>query len=151
MPGVAYPLANSTAPSLTALTPLHIEALYDAARQALLRGEDRHALHTAANDLAIVVGHNSLEPRYVFAFALALHMLGHHEMALRFYAHALMLRADDPVCTLRIGECHQALGDLSTARDAFADAVKLTTLSPEYAPIREAAQLRLDGLTAVGA
>ncbi|MBL0422962.1 hypothetical protein JI739_21680 [Ramlibacter sp. AW1] len=119
----------------------------------LLAGGDHAAgrYDEAMERWAFLVQHDPWERRYQVGLAHTLQQLGQWEAAGRFFAQALVSDATDALCAYRAGECLGAMGDLDAARDAFETAIKLSWLSPAHAEVRDAAQARLDQVTAEGA
>ena len=132
---------------LHGITTEELEAIYSLCHDDLMGGRFDEGLERAA----FLVQNEPWDRRFHMALAYALHQLGQHESAGRFYTIAFELDASDPVCALRLGECLAALDDLDGARDMFEAAVKLSWLDSAHEPVRLQAGVFLDVLTAKGA
>jgi type III secretion system low calcium response chaperone LcrH/SycD len=139
--GIADALVNHgvTLASIKGLSDDDLEGLYAAAYDHLAEGRASQAV----DDLLLLVTHDPWEPRFQFAFGLALQSLGQYEAAAQHYAQALLMDATDAACILRIGECLEAQGYLQEAEEAFRSCIQLSYLRPEHHLVRAHAQARL--------
>ncbi|KQO19573.1 tetratricopeptide repeat protein [Acidovorax sp. Leaf78] len=143
--GIADAFVNHgvTLASAKGISDDDLEALYAVAYEHLAEGRAQDAVE----DLLLLVTHDAWEPRFQFAYALALQMLGHHEAAAQHYAQALLMDATNAGCILRLGECMEAMGNAQEAEEAFRACIQLSYLSPEHHLVRAHAQARLSSLT----
>ena len=101
---------------------------------------------TLVTGIGLLVTHDPWEPRFQFAYGLALQQLGQYEAAAHHYAQALLMDATDAGCILRIGECLEAQGLAQEAEEAFRACIQLSYLRPEHHLVRAHAQARLASL-----
>jgi len=131
-----------TLADLKGIPAADLEAVYAGAWQHLMEGRAADALP----DLALLVAHNPWDARFEFALALTLQQLGRHEPALQHYLQAVLLDPDNAACTLRLGECLEALGQAAAAQEAYRRCIDLSWQSVADAELRRYAQLGLDRL-----
>lgn len=139
--GIADAFVNHgvTLASVKGISDDDLEALYATAYDHLAAGRAQDAVE----DLLLLVTHDPWEPRFQFAYGLALQLLGQYEAAAHHYAQALMMDATDAGCILRMGECLESLGHATEAEEAFRACIQLSYLNPENHLVRAHAQARL--------
>lgn len=142
--GIADAFVNHgvTLASIKGLGDDDLEVLYAVAYDHLAEGRARDAVE----DLLLLVTHDPWEPRFQFAYGLALQQMGQYEAAAHHYAQALLMDATDAGCILRIGECLEAQGLAQEAEEAFRACIQLSYLRPEHHLVRAHAQARLASL-----
>ncbi len=131
-----------TLASIKGLDEDDLESLYAAAWQHLAEGR----AHDAVDDLLLLATHDPWEPRFQFAYGLALQLLGQYEAAAQHYAQALLMDATHAGCLLRIGECLEQLGHAAQAEEALRACIQLSYQRPEDHLLRAHAQERLQAL-----
>lgn len=125
-----------------ALEPAQIEADYVRAWHALNEERMDEALD-AFVDLAIAAPGDR---RFQWGAALCFHHFGCIEDAARHYGLCYVLDPSDAACAYRIGECLEAKGLISDAREAWNAAVSLCEVPGANPDIRALAQAGLDRL-----
>ena len=135
-----------TLAELKGITPADLMRVYADAHERLMHGHAAQAL----DDLALLVVHNPWDARFQFALALALQQLDRHEAALPHYLLAVQIDPNDSACTLRLGECLEALDELRAAQEAFRRCIELSWQSAGHDEVRHYAQLALERIDAGG-
>lgn len=124
------------------LEPAELEAAYERAWHALNEERMDEALD-AFVDLAIAAPGDR---RFQWGTALCFHHFGRIEDAARHYGLCYVLDPSDAACAYRIGECLEAKGMISDAREAWNTAVQLCEVPGANPDIRALAQAGLDRL-----
>ncbi len=74
----------------------------------------------AAKCFGFLVAHNTMEPRFLSAFASTLQMLRHYRDAIQYHSTASIMDLEDPLPTFHTAECFLALKMPEQAREALA-------------------------------
>lgn len=104
----------------------------------------------AAQCFSFLMAHQSLERRFMTAFAACMQMLKQYREAIQFYSTASMLDLEDPLPTFHTAECFIALHWPQQAREALA-LVVAQCQSPQWQTLRQRAQALLELLAGDGA
>lgn len=131
-----------TLASIKGLDQDDLEVLYAVAWEHLAESRPQDAV----DDLLLLVTHDPWEPRFQFAYGLALQLLGQYQAAGQHYAQALLMDATNAGCMLRMGECLEQLGDAAQAEEAFRACIQISYQRPEDHLVRAHAQARLQAL-----
>lgn len=73
----------------------------------------------AAKCFGFLVAHNTLEPRYLSAYACTLQMLRQYREAIQYHTVASVMNLEDPLPTFHTAECFMALEMHEDARQAL--------------------------------
>ena len=79
--------------------------------------QERYA--DAVKCFGFLVAHNTMEPRYMSAFACTLQMLKRYREAIQYHSVASVMDLEDPLPTFHTAECFMALEMHQEARDAL--------------------------------
>lgn len=104
----------------------------------------------AAKCFSFLMAHQSLERRYMIAFASCMQMLRHYKHAIQYYSMASVLDLQDPLVTFHTAECFIALELPEQAREALV-LVMAQCQPPEWQTLRQRAQALLELLKGDGA
>jgi len=119
-----------------------MEKLYAQAYQLYQTGK----YDDARNVFASLLGINAMEPKYLFAHAACSHMLGEYDLAAKTYTHTSMLDADNPIPYYHSADCYIKLEDKISALVALKLVIKRSKDKPEYATIKDRAELTVEKL-----
>lgn len=100
----------------------------------------------AAQLFRTMVMMNPTEPRYAMGLAACSHMLKDYQRAIEQYTYASMLDADNPVPAYHTSDCCIQMGDQMSAIIALEMAIKRAGNKPEYAVLKDRANLTLQSL-----
>ena len=101
----------------------------------------------AARTFSLLCMFDPLEYKYMFGIASCLHMIGEYESASLYYFMACGLDERQVAPFLHIAECMVALKDKEGAEDALTMTLEKAGDLPEYAPIRQRAEVILENLS----
>lgn len=104
----------------------------------------------AAMCFSFLMAHQSLERRFITAFAACMQMLKHYQDAIQYYSMASLLDLQDPLPTFHTAECFIALELPEQAGEALA-LVVAQCQSPHWQTLRQRAQALLELLADAGA
>ena len=88
-----------------------------------------------------------LEYKYMFGIASCLHMIGEYESASLYYFMSCGLDEEQVAPFLHIAECMVALKDKEGALEALQVTLARVGDDPQYAPIRQRAEVILENLS----
>ncbi|MEF9999336.1 MAG: SycD/LcrH family type III secretion system chaperone [Comamonas sp.] len=104
----------------------------------------------AAKCFSFLMAHQSLEPRYMNAFAACMQMLKRYKEAIQYYSTASVLDLEDPLPTFHTAECFIALEMREQASEALT-LVVAQCQQTAFAELAQRAQALLELLTGSGA
>lgn len=89
---------------------------------------------------------NSTEPKYLIGLAACYHMMKEYQSAGSTYNLASIIDPDNPVPFFHASDCYLQLGDKATAATMLEMAVKRALNKPQYATLKQRAEITLDTL-----
>lgn len=103
----------------------------------------------AAKCFGFLVAHNTMEPRYMSAFACSLQMLKRYREAIQYHSTASVMDLEDPLPTFHTAECFIALEMHQEAREALT-LVLAQSNTPQWQDLRQRSETLLARLPGAG-
>lgn len=125
------------------LNPETAQSIYEQAYQLYSAGQ-----YAKAKSLfTVLLVFNPTEFQFLYSYATCCFMLKEYEIAAECFVHCGDLDSANPLPYFYASDCYIQLQDLLSTCTALRMAVKRAGHQPEYAEIRQRAQLTLDALT----
>lgn len=100
----------------------------------------------AAEIFRLLIMLNSTEPKYVMGLAACFHMMKEFEGAASAYTLCSIIDPENPIPHFHSSDCYIQMGDKASAMVSLEMAVKRSGDKPEFATLRERAQITLQAL-----
>lgn len=100
----------------------------------------------AAELFRLLIMLNSTESKYVMGLAACFHMMKEYQGAAAAYTLVSIIDPENPLPHFHASDCYVQAGDKSSAIIALEMAVKQAGDKPEFATLKERAQITLDAL-----
>lgn len=119
-----------------------LESVYAQAYRLYNTGKYIEAVHL----FRILIMMNALEPKYMLGLAACFHMLKEYENAIQTYMMCCTIDPHNPVPHYHSSDCFIQMKDYLSAMLSLELAISTAGDKPEYAKMKERAQLSLDSL-----
>lgn len=100
----------------------------------------------AAELFRLLIMLNATEPKYIMGLAACFHMMKEYDGAASAYSLVSIVDAENPIPYFHSSDCYIQLGDRASAIVALEMAVKRAGDKPEFAMLKERAQITLQAL-----
>jgi len=119
-----------------------LESIYAQAYRLYNTGKYVEATHL----FRMLVMMNAMEPKYILGLAACFHMLKEYDNAIQTYTMCSAIDPTSPVPHYHSSDCFIQMKDYLSAMICLELTIKRAADKPEYAKIKERAQLSLDSL-----
>lgn len=119
-----------------------VEAIYGQAYLLYNTGKYRDA----AEVFRLLVMLNSTEVKYLLGLGACFHMLREYENAASIYTLCSIIDPNTPIPHFHVSDCYLQMGDKHSAYIALKMAIARADNKPEFAIMKERAQITLEGL-----
>lgn len=94
----------------------------------------------------LLIALNSTEPKYLIGLAACYHMMKEYQSAGSTYNLASIIDPENPIPFFHASDCYLQLGDKASAASMLEMAVKRAVNKPQYATLKQRAEITLDTL-----
>lgn len=122
--------------------PNVMEGIYAQAYRLYNTGKYIEAVHI----FRILILMNPLEPKYLLGLAACFHMLKEYKNAIQTYTMCSLMDTTSPIPHYHSSDCFIQMKDYLSAMVCLQMAIDIAGEQPQYAKIKERAQLSLDSL-----
>lgn len=124
------------------LKPNVMEGIYAQAYRLYNTGKYVEAVHI----FRILILMNPMEPKYLLGLAACFHMLKEYKNAIQTYTMCSMMDTTSPIPHYHSSDCFIQMKDYLSAMVCLQMTIDIAGEKPEFAKIKERAQLSLDSL-----
>lgn len=124
------------------ISPGYLENIYGQAYRLYNTGKYGEASHL----FRLLIMFNSLEPKYMLGFAACLHMLKDYADAIQAYTMTSILDPENPLPHYHSSDCCIQMKEYISAMLCLELAIEYARDKPEFAQMKERAQLSLKSL-----
>ncbi len=124
------------------LSPTYLENIYAQAYRLYNTGKYAEAIHL----FRILIMLNAMEPKYMLGLAACFHMLKEYFNAIQTYTMCGALDPHNPIPHYHSSDCFIQMKDYLSAMICLELAIERAGDKPEYAKMKERAQLSLESL-----
>ncbi len=124
------------------LKPSVMEGIYAQAYRLYNTGKYIEAVHV----FRILILMNPMEPKYLLGLAACFHMLKEYKNAIQTYTMCSLMDPTSPIPHYHSSDCFIQMKDYLSAMVCLQMTIDIAGQQPQYAKIKERAQLSLDSL-----